>query len=110
MKGIMLIGIVMIVLGIGALAYNGITYTSREKIPDLGPVEATAKTTKTIPISPVISGVSIVGGIVLVVIRRQWILADAVVSGNYKVVQPTKRKGEPEKNYGFDRQVPQVQD
>ena len=67
MKPIMLIGIVLIVLGVVALAYQGITYTSREKIIDIGPIHATADTKKTIPLSPILGGVALVGGIVLVV-------------------------------------------
>ena len=67
MKPIMLIGIVLIVLGVVALAYQGITYTSREKIIDIGPIHATADTKKTIPLSPILGGVALVGGIVLVI-------------------------------------------
>jgi len=62
----MLIGIVLIVLGVVALAYQGITYTSREKIIDIGPIHATADTKKTIPISPILGGLALVGGIVIV--------------------------------------------
>ena len=65
-KPIMLIGIVLIVLGVVALAYQGITYTSREKIIDIGPIHATADTKKTIPISPILGGLALVGGIVMV--------------------------------------------
>jgi uncharacterized membrane protein len=71
MKPIMLIGFVLIVLGVVALAYQGITYTSREKIIDIGPFEASADTQKTIPLSPILGGLSLVGGIVLVIIRRK---------------------------------------
>jgi len=68
MKPILLIGIVLIVLGVVALAYQGISYTSREKIIDIGPIHATADTKKTIPLSPVLGGVALAGGIVLVII------------------------------------------
>jgi len=68
MKPIMLIGVVLIVLGVVALAYQGISYTSREKIIDIGPIHATADTKKTIPLSPVLGGVALAGGIVLVII------------------------------------------
>ena len=67
MKPVMLIGIVLIVLGVVALAYQGITYTSREKIIDIGPIHATADTKKTIPLSPILGGVALAGGIVLVI-------------------------------------------
>ena len=68
MKPIMLIGIVLIVLGVVALAYQGITYTRREKIINIGPIHATADTKKTIPLSPILGGVALAGGIVLVII------------------------------------------
>ena len=68
MNPIMLVGIALIVLGIVAFAYQGITYTSREKIIDIGPFQATADTQKTIPLSPLLGGLALVGGIVLVVV------------------------------------------
>jgi uncharacterized membrane protein YidH (DUF202 family) len=71
MKPLMLIGIMLIILGIGALAYQGITYTSKEKIIDLGPIEASADTQKTIPLSPIVGAVAIAGGIGLVILGRK---------------------------------------
>jgi hypothetical protein len=68
MKPIMIIGIVLIALGVVALAYHGITYTSREKIIDIGPIQATHETKKTIPLPPILGGGALVGGIVLVII------------------------------------------
>ena len=65
---ITLVGIALIVLGIVAFAYQGVTYTSREKIIDLGPIHATADTQKTIPLSPLLGGLALVGGVVLVVV------------------------------------------
>ena len=65
---ITLVGIALIVLGVVAYAYQGITYTSREKIIDIGPFQATADTQKTIPLSPLLGGLALVGGIVLVVV------------------------------------------
>ena len=62
------VGIALILLGIVALAYQGITYTSREKVIDIGPLHATADTQKTIPLSPLLGGLALVGGIVLVVV------------------------------------------
>jgi uncharacterized membrane protein len=66
MKAATLIGILLIVLGVLALAYQGITYTKREKVLDVGPIEATKETRKTIPLPPVLGGVALVGGIALV--------------------------------------------
>jgi hypothetical protein len=68
MKPIVLIGIVLIVLGVVVLAYQGIPYTSRKKIIDIGPIQATHETKKTIPMSPILGGVALAGGIVLVII------------------------------------------
>jgi uncharacterized membrane protein len=65
---ITLVGIALILLGIVAFAYQGITYTSREKVIDIGPFQATAETEKTIPLSPLLGGLALVGGIVLVVV------------------------------------------
>lgn len=67
MKPIMIIGIALIALGIVAFTYQGITYTSREKIIDIGPIQATHETKKTIPLSPILGGVALVGGIMLVI-------------------------------------------
>ena len=61
------IGIILIVLGALALAYQGITYTSREKIIDIGPVQATADKEKTIPLPPIVGGLALIGGVVLVI-------------------------------------------
>lgn len=71
MKPIMFIGLVLIVLGIGALAYQGITYTSSEEIVDISPLHASADTEKTIPLSPIVGGVMIVCGAGLVIIGRK---------------------------------------
>ena len=78
MKPIMLIGIVLIVLGVVALAYQGVTYTSREKIIDIGPIQATHETKKTIPLPPLLGGLALAGGIVLVIVgakNKSWQLA-----------------------------------
>ena len=68
MKTAVFIGIVLIVLSILSFAYQGITYTSRETVIDIGPIHATADTQKTIPLSPLLGGLALVGGIVLVVV------------------------------------------
>jgi len=68
MKSATIIGIALILLGVVALAYQGITYTSEEKIIDMGPLQATAQTETTIPLPPVLGVLALVGGIVLVVV------------------------------------------
>jgi uncharacterized membrane protein len=67
----MLIGIALIVLGVIALAYQGITYTTREKVVDLGPLKITAQKEKTIPLPPILGGLALAGGIVLVVVASR---------------------------------------
>ena len=67
MKTTTLIGIVLIVLGIGALAYQGFSYKTREQILDIGPVQATSETTRTIPISPIIGALAVIGGVGIVI-------------------------------------------
>jgi hypothetical protein len=60
-----LLGSILVVIGIFALAYQGISYTKREKIVDVGPIHATKDTTKTIPLPPIVGGLSLIAGIVL---------------------------------------------
>jgi hypothetical protein len=67
----MLIGIVLIALGLIALVYQGITYTTREKVVDLGPLKITAQKEKTIPLPPILGGLALAGGIVLVVVASR---------------------------------------
>jgi uncharacterized membrane protein len=67
MRSTVLAGIVLIVLGVIALAYQGITYTTHKKVLDIGPVQASKKETHTIPLPPIIGGVALVGGLSLLV-------------------------------------------
>ena len=67
----MLIGIALIALGLIALVYQGITYTTREKVVDLGPLKITAQKEKTIPLPPILGGLALAGGIVLVVVASR---------------------------------------
>jgi hypothetical protein len=71
MKPATLIGIILIALSIFSFAYQGISYTTREKVIDLGPVEATAETKKTIPLPPIFGAVALVGGIALVIVGNK---------------------------------------
>ncbi len=67
MKTYTFTGIILIVIVIVAFAYQGITYTTREKVVDIGPIQMTAEKTKTLPLPPIVGGVALVGGIVLLV-------------------------------------------
>jgi hypothetical protein len=62
-----IIGVVLILLGVAALAYQGFTYTSRETVVDIGPVHATAEREKTVPIPPLVGLAAVAGGIALLV-------------------------------------------
>jgi hypothetical protein len=62
-----IVGIVLIVLGVISLAYGGISYTTREKVLDIGPIEATTERHRTLPLPPIIGGVAVVAGIALLV-------------------------------------------
>lgn len=64
-------GIVLIVLGVLALAYQGIRYTTREKLIDIGPLKVTASEHKNIPLPPIVGGVALVAGIALVLADRK---------------------------------------
>ena len=67
MKPITLAGVALIVLGLAALVYQGINYTSRETVIDIGPVRATADRQKTLPLPPVMGIVAVAGGVVLLI-------------------------------------------
>ncbi len=67
MKGAFIAGILLIVFGVISLAYQGITYTTHKKVLDVGPIQATKKEHKTIPLPPIIGGIALVGGIALLV-------------------------------------------
>jgi hypothetical protein len=71
MRPISLVGIVLIVLGLVALVYQGYTYKSRDTIVDIGPIHATAEREHTVPLPPVVGIVSVVAGVVLVVVGRR---------------------------------------
>jgi uncharacterized membrane protein HdeD (DUF308 family) len=71
MKPATLIGIILIVIGIVALAYQGITYTTNEKVVDLGPLQVEAKREKTIPLPPLVGAAAVVGGVLLIVVSRR---------------------------------------
>ena len=67
-KPVTLIGIGPIILGVLALAYQGITYTTREKVIDLGPLKASVDKEKTIPLPPILGALALAGGVVLVIV------------------------------------------
>jgi hypothetical protein len=73
MRPIAIVGVVLLLLGVAALVYQGITYTSRETVIDLGPVHATADRQKTLPLPPLVGIAAVAGGVVLLIagVRRR---------------------------------------
>ena len=67
MKSTAMLGIVLIVLGALALAYQGFSYTRREKVLDVGPIHATADTREHVDVPPIIGGLALAAGAVLLV-------------------------------------------
>jgi hypothetical protein len=67
MKPKIIIAVILIALGIAAFAYQGITYTTRKKVVDIGPIQVTSEKTKTISLPPIIGVIALAGGIVLLV-------------------------------------------
>jgi hypothetical protein len=62
-----IVGIILIIIGVVALTLGGISYTKREKVIDAGPLQVSADKERTIPLPPVLGGICLVGGIVLVI-------------------------------------------
>ncbi len=71
MRPLLVIGVVLIVLGILALAYQGITYTTRDKVIDAGPLHASVEKEHTVPLPPVLGGAAIVAGVVILVVASR---------------------------------------
>ncbi len=68
MKPAGIVGIILIVVGVLALAYGGYTsFTTKENVAKLGPLEINREEEHSIPIGPIVGGVALVGGIILVV-------------------------------------------
>jgi uncharacterized membrane protein HdeD (DUF308 family) len=68
MRRIGIVGVLLIVLGVVALAYQGITYTSRETVIDIGPLQATADRERTLPLPPVLGVAAVAGGVMLLIV------------------------------------------
>jgi uncharacterized membrane protein HdeD (DUF308 family) len=72
MKPLTLAGVILIVLGLAALAYQGFSYTTRETVIDMGPLHATADHERTVRLPPVFGAVAVAGGVALLIagVRR----------------------------------------
>ena len=71
MRTARIVAVFLIIVGVLALVYQGITYTTRERVLKIGPLEATAEKEKTIPLPPIIGGLMIAGGIVILVVSTR---------------------------------------
>jgi len=71
MKTNTVLAIILIIVGIVAFAYQGIQYTSKEKVVDLGPVQVTTEKTRTFPLPPNVGGIALVGGILLLLVGNK---------------------------------------
>jgi len=67
MTPLAIVGVLLIVLGVAALVYQSVTYTSRETVIDIGPVHATAERERTLPLPPLVGIAVVAGGVALLV-------------------------------------------
>jgi hypothetical protein len=68
---IKIFAIILIVLGIAALAYQGISYTTRENVVDIGPLHVTTEKTNALPLPPIFGAIAVVGGLILLVVSNR---------------------------------------
>ena len=68
MKPLMIVGIILIAIGVIALAYGGFSFTTSEKVAEVGPLKLEKDKTRSVPMPPVLGGLALIGGIVLVVV------------------------------------------
>ena len=81
MKPVTLIGIALIIVGVLALAYQGITYTTREKVIDIGPLKASVDKEKTIPLPPILGALALAVRVLVVVARSKVVRVAVAVGG-----------------------------
>lgn len=67
MRTATVVGIALILLGVLALGYEAITFTTEEKVLDIGPLKASVEKERTIPLPPVLGGVAMIGGLVVLI-------------------------------------------
>ena len=71
MKGTAIVGIILIVIGVIALAYGGFSFTSTEKVAEIGPLKVEKEKTRTVPLPPILGVVAVVGGVALLFVGRR---------------------------------------
>jgi drug/metabolite transporter (DMT)-like permease len=65
------VGIILVVLGLVGLAWGGFTYTTRQKVLDVGPIHASRDKTHTIPLPPIAGAVALIGGVALLAASKK---------------------------------------
>jgi hypothetical protein len=75
MNARVLVAVVLILLGILGLAYGGFSYTTRDRVVDAGPIKIDADVKHRVPIAPIVGGIALAGGIVLLVTGRKGVAA-----------------------------------
>jgi hypothetical protein len=68
MKSAMVVGIALIIIGIVALAYGGLSFTTSEKVAEIGPLKVEREKTRSVPLPPILGGAAVVAGVVLVAV------------------------------------------
>ncbi len=71
MKLTAIVGIILIVIGVIALALGGFSFTTSEKVAEVGPLKVEKEKTRSVPLPPILGGLALVGGIVLLVASRR---------------------------------------
>lgn len=66
-----ILGVALVVLGVVALVYGGISYTKKEEVVDIGPVNVTRENRETIPLPPTLGALSLVGGLAILIVGRK---------------------------------------
>jgi hypothetical protein len=65
------VGIVLLIIGVLSLAYQGFTYTTQKKVVDIGPIQATKQEHHTVPLPPILGALALLGGVVVLVSDRR---------------------------------------
>ena len=68
MKPITMVGILLVVLGVLALAFQGFNYNRQETVVNMGPMHVTTETHERLPLPPILGGLALAGGVVLLVV------------------------------------------